>query len=199
MVRLAVFSSHNGSNLQAIIDAAAVGRMPAAVALVISNNPDSFSLERARRAGIPAICLNSGMHGRLLGEKMLEALSAHGVDLVFLAGYLKKMPGKVMDAYSGRMFNIHPSLLPRHGGKGMHGLNVHRAVLAAGDAETGATVHSVSGDYDTGEVLAQTRVRVLAGDTPETLAKRVLAAEHALVVETLAEIARKMCAKANGK
>ena len=190
MKRIAVFSSHNGSNLQAIIDGCKRGKISAVVALVVSNNPDSFSLERAKRAGIPRVCLNSKALGKSLGDKMLFWLAKHDIDIVFLAGYLKKLPQKVLREYEGKVFNIHPSLLPKFGGKGMYGTRVHRAVLQAGETETGVTIHRVNSEYDTGETVAQFKVPVESGDTAETLAKRVLAAEHKLLVQTLHELAK---------
>ncbi|MCL2193120.1 MAG: phosphoribosylglycinamide formyltransferase, partial [Treponema sp.] len=112
----------------------------------------------------------------------------HQTDLVFLAGYLKKMGASVLQAYENRIYNIHPSLLPKYGGAGMYGINVHRAVLEAGETETGITIHRVSGEYDTGEIIAQRKVPVLDGDTPEVLAARVLAQEHVFIVDVLADI-----------
>ena len=189
---VAVFASGGGSGLQAIIDACKSGRLDARVAIVISNNSGAFALERARAEGIPALHMSSRTIGDpgLLEKAMLEALRESGADAVFLSGYLKKIGAGILRAYEGRILNIHPSLLPRHGGEGMHGLNVHRAVLEAGDAQTGATVHRVSAEYDAGEIVAQARVQVLPGDTPETLAARVLALEHGLAVEALAGILR---------
>ena len=185
MKRIAVFASHGGSNLQAIIDGCKAGKVSAEVAVVISNNSDAFALERAKRAKIPCFCLNKKINGNNLCDEMLSLLWGHGIDIIFLAGYLKKMPQKILEEYEGRIYNVHPSLLPKYGGKGMFGLNVHKAVLEAGEKESGATIHRVSGEYDTGDIIAQKKVPVFDGDTPETLAKRVLAIEHELVVETL--------------
>jgi len=190
MKNIAVFASGGGSGLQAIIDACKSERLNARVRAVISNNSGAFALQRARGEGIPALHLSSKKieDPTLLEKAMLEALREYEIHVVFLAGYLKKISAGILRAYEGRIFNIHPSLLPKHGGEGMHGLNVHRAVIAAGETETGATVHRVSAEYDEGEIVAQAKVPVLEGDTPETLAARVLAREHALVVEALAGI-----------
>ena len=188
MKRIAVFASHSGSNLQAMIDACHLGKINAKVAVVISNNPDSYALERAKSAGIPSFCMNKKTHGKSLHEETLGLLTRNNVDIVFLAGYLKKLPENILQEYKDRIFNIHPSLLPKYGGKGMYGLNVHKAVLEAGEKESGATIHRVVGEYDTGEIISQKKVPVLDSDTPETLAKRVLKAEHELVVETLSQI-----------
>ena len=188
MKRIAVFASHGGSNLQAIINGCNEGKINAKVAVVISNNPDAYALKRAKKAGISGCCMNKKTYGKSLHEETLGLLTRHNVDIVFLAGYLKKLPENVLQEYKDRIFNIHPSLLPKYGGKGMYGLNVHKAVLDAGEKESGATIHKVVGEYDTGEIISQKKVPVLDGDTPETLAKRVLAAEHELVVETLSQI-----------
>jgi len=187
---IAVFASGGGSNLQAVFDACKSGRLAARVCAVISNNSGSGALQRARREGAPAIHLSLKTAGspEALEGATLRALAEHGADIVFLAGYLKKIGAGVLRAYEGRIFNIHPSLLPRHGGEGMHGLAVHRAALEAGDAESGATFHQASAEYDAGEIIAQRRVPVLAGDTPESLAARVLAQEHELAVEALAGV-----------
>jgi phosphoribosylglycinamide formyltransferase-1 len=114
-----------------------------------------------------------------------DVLAAHGVDLVLLTGYLKKLGPRTLERFAGRVLNIHPALLPKYGGQGMYGQHVHAAVLAAGDAETGVTIHVVDAEYDHGRIVAQCRVPVVAGDTVETLAARVLAREHAFIVETL--------------
>jgi phosphoribosylglycinamide formyltransferase-1 len=116
---------------------------------------------------------------------MLDALRSHGIDVVVLAGYMKKVPPQVVAAFRNRILNIHPALLPRFGGPGMYGLRVHAAVLAAGETESGATVHLVDEEYDRGAILLQRRVPVLQGDTPELLAARVLEAEHALYPDAL--------------
>jgi len=189
---IAVFASGGGSGLQAIIDACKSGRLNARVCVVISNNSVATALQRASSEGIPALHLSAGVIGDpgALERRMLDALLEHKADLVFLAGYLKKIGSGILSAYENRILNVHPSLLPKHGGKGMHGLNVHRAVLEAGETETGVTIHRVSAEYDSGEIVAQARVPVLAGDSPETLAARVLAREHELIVEVLESLSR---------
>ena len=188
MKRLAVFASHGGSNLQAILNGCEQGKINAKVAVVISNNPDAYALMRAKNAGIPCFCLNRKINGTGLGDEMLKLLTEFDVDIVFLAGYLKKLPSKILQEYRDRVYNIHPALLPKYGGKGMYGLNVHRAVLEAGEKESGATIHRVDAEYDTGEIISQKKVPVHENDTPETLAKRVLEAEHELIVETLGRV-----------
>lgn len=190
-LKLAVLASHGGSNMQAIVDAAAAGRLRAQVVLVISNNSGSGALERARRHGLPWRHMSGKTHPGAgeLDEAMTRAAETAGAELVLLAGYMKKLGPRMLDRFRGRILNIHPALLPRHGGPGMYGLRPHQAVLAAGDRETGPTVHVVDEEYDRGPILRQRRVPVLDGDTPETLQQRVLAAEHELYVEVLEDIA----------
>ena len=174
-MRLAVAISGRGSNLAALLAALPAGG-PAEVALVLSNRA-AAGLELARERGIPALVLADPADGR----EWLDALAAHRADLIVLAGYLKLVPPEVVERYRGRIINIHPALLPAFGGPGMYGRRVHEAVLASGAAVSGATVHLVDEVYDRGRVLAQARVPVLRGDTPDTLAARVLEIEHRLL------------------
>jgi phosphoribosylglycinamide formyltransferase-1 len=191
-LRLGVLASGGGTNLQAVIDASDDGRIPARVVVVISNNSRAGALERARRHGIPAHHL-SNYHfpdDRDLDRALVELLRKYEVDLVLFAGYMKKRGSGFLKAFPGRILNIHPALLPRFGGKGMYGMKVHRAVLAAGETESGATVHVVDEVYDHGPILAQRRVPVLPNDTPESLAARVLGVEHKIYPEVVGQIAR---------
>lgn len=190
-MNIAVFASHGGSDLQAIIDGCAAHQINARVAAVISNNGDSMALDRARAAKIPACHLSAKLFGSedILAEKLLETLDRYAIDIIFLAGYMRMLHRSVLDAYRDRIFNIHPALLPKFGGKGMYGIHVHEAVIAAGEAETGVTIHRVSPEYDSGEIVAQTTVPVLPGDDPQTLAARVLEREHSFLVEVIADIA----------
>lgn len=177
--------------MQAIIDACCDGRLPAAPAVVISNNRDSGALSRAHIRGIPAVHLSSAVvpDANELDARIVTTLQEHGVELVVLAGYMKKIGPRLLSAYRNRIINIHPSLLPRHGGPGMYGEHVHAAVLAAGDRETGVTVHLVNENYDQGRILAQRGgILVRTDDTPATLAARVLEVEHEFLVETLGRI-----------
>lgn len=174
--RLAVLASGRGSNLQAIIehfDNLARERI-AKVVLVASNRADSPALVRAATASIDIASFDAGDNG----SGLLELLRRFRVDLVVLAGYLKRIPSAVVREYSGRIINIHPALLPAFGGEGMYGARVHEAVIASGADESGVTVHLVDDDYDRGPVVAQWRVPVESSDTPESLAARVLAVEH---------------------
>jgi len=174
-MRLAVAISGRGSNLAALLAALPAGG-PAEVALVLSNRA-AAGLELARERGIPALVLADPADAR----EWLAALAAHRADLIVLAGYLKLVPRDVVERYRGRIINIHPALLPAFGGPGMYGRRVHEAVLASGAPVSGATVHLVDEVYDRGRVLAQARVPVLRGDTPDTLAARVLEVEHRLL------------------
>jgi formyltetrahydrofolate-dependent phosphoribosylglycinamide formyltransferase len=175
-MRIAVAISGRGSNLEALLRALEPGA-PAAVVLVLSDRADAVGLARARERGIPAEVISQPEDG----DEWLTLIRNAQADLVVLAGYVKLVPAPVIAAYRGRIINIHPALLPDFGGKGMYGSRVHQAVLASGVRETGATVHLVDEVYDRGAVLAQARVPVLPGDTPERLAERVLEVEHRLL------------------
>lgn len=182
--RLAVLASGGGSNLQALIDAHARGDLPAPVVLVISNRADAGALERAARHGIAAAHVDFRREADP-NAKILESLREHEVDVVVLAGWLRLIDPRVLAAYPERVVNIHPAPLPRFGGRGMYGLHVHEAVLAAGVARSGPTVHLVDEHYDRGPILAHVDVPVEPGDTPESLQARVLRAEHALYWKVL--------------
>ncbi len=191
-MHIAVLASHFGSTLQALLDAHHAGRLAVMPRLVISNNSGSEALKRAERAGLVALHLSSATHPGpgTLDRAIVAALEAHGIDLVVLAGYMKKLGQGVLERYSGRILNTHPALLPKFGGKGMYGNRVHEAVLAAGERESGATIHLVDSDYDTGAVVAQVRVPVLPSDDAEALAERVKQAEKQLLIETLDALGR---------
>jgi formyltetrahydrofolate-dependent phosphoribosylglycinamide formyltransferase len=192
-VRVAVLASGHGSNLQALIEACAAPDCEADVALVISNRDDAGALERARAAGCATQVIR---HDGQDAEGLLDLLARHHIGLVVLAGYLKKVPDAVVAAFRGRMLNIHPALLPAFGGAGMYGRRVHEAVLASGARVSGATVHLVDEQYDHGRILAQWPVPVRAGDTPETLAARVLAVEHRLLPAVVRDCCRALLAGA---
>ncbi len=190
-MRLGVLASHGGSILQAVIDAAASGELPFEVALVISNNSRSPALDRAQRHDIPTCHLSSHTHPEpgALDAAIEAALVAADADWVLLAGYMKRLGTATLARYRGHILNVHPSLLPKHGGAGLYGRRVHEAVLAAGEQETGATVHLVEGDYDSGPILSQVRLSVRPDDTAEALEERVKSAERKLVLATLGELA----------
>ncbi|MBI4976717.1 MAG: phosphoribosylglycinamide formyltransferase [Spirochaetes bacterium] len=189
-MNISVFASHNGTNLQAIIDAVESGVLKARVAMVITNNSGSGAAARAKKHGIPLYHLSSASHpdSAALDVAIVDALRTNGTDVVFLAGYMKKLGEQTLAAYRGRILNTHPALLPKFGGKGMYGMHVHTAVVAAGERESGISVHLVDGEYDTGRVLAQARVPVIPGDTADTLCERVMKRERKFIVEVLADI-----------
>jgi len=183
MLKIAVFASGGGTNFQSLIDTCADGSIKARIEAAISNNSRAFALERARKAGITTYHISSVVFSDrddYLGA-ILEVLADHKIDLIILAGYMKLLPSEVVEKYYGRIINIHPALLPKYGGKGMYGLNVHNAVLKAGDKYSGATVHLVDEKYDHGPILIQRRVQVEPDDSPETLAARVLKIEHQIL------------------
>jgi phosphoribosylglycinamide formyltransferase-1 len=190
-MNLAFFASGGGSNMQSIIDACKSGDIDAVPAVVITNNSKCGAVERAETEGIAHYHLSTKTHPdpAELDTAMLDVLKKHDTDLVILAGYMKKISPAIVKAYSGRILNIHPGLLPKHGGDGMYGINVHTAVIAAGDKESGASVHLVDEEYDRGEVLGQIKVPVLEGDTPEILSARVLEKEHVIFPDTIKRIA----------
>jgi phosphoribosylglycinamide formyltransferase-1 len=175
-MRIAVAISGRGSNLEALLRALGPGA-PAEIVLVVTDQAGAAGLSHARERAIPTEVLSDPSDG----AGWLRLLRQYKADLVVLAGYLRLVPAPVIAAYRGRIINVHPSLLPAFGGKGMYGHRVHQAVLASGARESGATVHLVDEVYDRGAVLAQVRVPVLPGDTPERLAARVLEIEHRLL------------------
>lgn len=190
-LRIAVLASGSGTTLQAVIDACAAGDLDAGVVLVISNNSASAALARAARHGIAACHLSGRTHADAaeLDRAVAAALAVHEPDVVLLAGYMKKLGPHTLAAYRGRVINTHPSLLPAFGGRGMYGGHVHAAVLEAGVATTGISVHLVDAGYDTGRVLAQREVAVEAGDDAASLAARVQAVERPFLIEVLQAIA----------
>lgn len=188
---IGVLASGEGTTLQAILDACASGEIPARVSAVISNNSDAGALRRARAASSRAFHLSGKTHPAPgeLDRAIIDALEAEGVELVMLAGYMKKLGAGLLEHYRGRILNTHPALLPKFGGHGMYGMNVHEAVVKAGETESGPSVHLVEAEYDTGRVLAQGVVPVLPTDTAQTLAARVQERERRLVVEVIGQVA----------
>jgi phosphoribosylglycinamide formyltransferase-1 len=186
-LRIAVLASGEGLTLQTLLDAIAARRLNAEIAVVVSNNADAGVLRRARTAGVPTAHISSAIHAdaETLDASLTQALQAYTPDLVVTAGYMKRLGPQLMAAFRRRMINVHPSLLPKFGGQGMYGSRVHAAVLAAGEAESGASVHFVEGDYDSGPVIGQVRVPVLADDTVEALENRVKLVERELLLEVL--------------
>ena len=189
-MNIGFLASHNGSNMQAIIDACKSGALHASPAVVISNNSKSGALERAKKEGIPHNHISGKHYTNLkdLDQAILKVMTDHLVDVIVLAGYMKKLGQKTLAYYEGRILNIHPALLPKYGGKGMYGMNVHEAVISSGEEESGVSIHIVDGNYDTGPIIAQYRVPVTSSDTPVTLAEKILQQEHVLFPETLQKI-----------
>jgi phosphoribosylglycinamide formyltransferase-1 len=189
-MRLAFFASGNGTTMRNIAGAIADGVIAAEAVLLISNKPDCPAMQWAKAHGIPTRAISRKTHpDDSAGDNaMLAALREARADLVILSGYLDKIGPKVIAAYAPRIINIHPALLPEFGGKGMYGRHVHEAVLRAGRKQSGASVNIVSDAYDAGPVIAQKRIPVLSGDTVETLAARVEAAEKDLMIETVRAI-----------
>lgn len=189
-LRLALFASHNGSNIQEIINACKKKELHAILCIIISNNSESKVLKRAKEERIPFRHLSSKTHPDLndLDTGILETLKKYNVNLIILAGYMKKLGPKVLKNYKSRILNIHPALLPKYGGKGMYGNYVHEAVLQAKEKETGVTIHIVDEDYDTGRIINQIKVPVFESDAVEILSRRVLEQEHKIYVDTLNKI-----------
>lgn len=189
-LKLAVFASHGGSNLQSILDASHDPGFPAEVALVVSNNAKAYALKRAEKEDVPTILWQKKKFAdqKAYVDFILAKLREHKIDLICLAGYMKLIPSELINHY--RIINIHPALLPKYGGKGMYGIHVHEAVLEAGEDETGVTIHQVNEIYDQGKILNRCRVAVASDDDPESLQKRVLEFEHKLYPETIAKIAK---------
>lgn len=171
MKKIVVLASGSGTNFQSILDADAKGILGGKVLALITNKPDIGAIERAKNAGIPAYIIHAKPEEN--STELLNILEKIAPDLIVLAGFLAKIPDDVLHRFPDSIINIHPSLLPKFGGKGCYGLNVHKAVLATGETESGCTVHFVDGEYDTGRIIAQERVPVLPGDSPEELAKRI--------------------------
>ena len=199
MTNIAVLVSGGGTNLQALIDYEknSDSNCPYHIALVISNTKNAYALERAQKAGIrteiksPYTVLGKEKaenatrdEKRLaISDSILELCKECNIELIVLAGYLSVLGGKIIDEYSGKIMNLHPALLPKFGGVGMWGENVHKAVIAAGEKESGCTIHLVDSGCDTGQILVQKKVPVMADDTPETLYERIAPEEHKAIVE----------------
>jgi nicotinate-nucleotide pyrophosphorylase (carboxylating) len=189
-LRLGVLASGGGTNLQSILDRIGEGALDADVVAVISNNSRAKALDRARALGIPALHVSAATEGSFdAADERIEAeFLSRGADLIVLAGYMKKVGPALLGAFRGRIINIHPALLPQFGGDGMYGMRVHEAVIAARARESGPTVHVVDDRYDHGAILAQRKVEVLPGDTPETLQRRVLEVEHEILPDTIRKL-----------
>jgi phosphoribosylglycinamide formyltransferase-1 len=187
-LNLGFLASHGGSNMQAIIENVKNGKLSANLCAMVSNNKKSFALERAKKENIPCFVINDITHSNKTDEEIVRIFKTYNVDTVILAGYMKIVSKYLIDNFNGRILNIHPALLPKFGGKGMYGMNVHKAVIEAKETISGATIHLVNTEYDSGKILQQMKVPVIPDDTPETLAERVLNIEHQLYTDTLIKI-----------
>ena len=184
-MNLAFLASNNGSSLRAIVAAIEAGALDARPVLVVSNRKTAPALDFAADHGVAARFIPTAADPDGADRRLAEALTAAGADLVVLSGYLRKLGPATLAAFGGRILNIHPALLPRHGGQGMYGRRVHEAVIAAGERESGATVHLVDDQYDHGEVVAQVRVPLADDDDAAAVERKVMASEPALFVLTL--------------
>lgn len=188
--RLAFFASGRGSNVKAIVSACETNDLQAEPALLISNNEDSTALSWAQEKNIETAYISGKTHPdeQKRDSAICQCLKNNTIDWVVLAGYMKKVGDQTLNEYAGRIVNIHPSLLPKFGGQGMYGMHVHEAVLAAGEHETGVTIHFVTKEYDQGDIIMQETVPVIPGEAPETLAARVLELEHRLYTKALKQL-----------
>lgn len=184
---ICVLASGEGSNLNAILKASSSGKIRSRVAIVLSNNSGSGALKIARRNNITQVHLSEKLFKseKEFVNAFQSLLKQYKIDLIVLAGYMKLLSPRITGKFKNRILNIHPALLPSFGGKGMYGINVHSAVINSGEKITGATVHYVDEKYDHGEIILQKQVKVLAGDTPDSLQKRVLRTEHKLYPEAI--------------
>ncbi len=187
--RIAVFISGSGSNLQSIIDNIENGNLNCEISCVIADR-ECFGLERAEKHGIKSIMLDKKLFGKNLSDEINAILEndIEKTDYIVLAGYLSILSENFINKWNRKIINIHPSLLPKFGGKGMYGMNVHRAVIEAKETESGCTIHFVDTGVDTGEIILQIKVPVLSDDTPEILQKRVLEKEHILLIEGIKKL-----------
>ena len=196
-INILVLVSGGGTNLQALLDAQK-NLSPGKITLVVSDRNGAYALERAKIAGVPASVIEPDKsipkddRRQKLSDRILHLAETHCIDLIVLAGFLSILAGRIIQDYSGRIINLHPALLPKFGGDGMYGENVHRAVLNAGETESGCTVHLVDAGTDTGPVLLQRKVPVLPGDTTDSLAERIHKEEHIAIVEAAKIMAERL-------
>lgn len=194
MANIVVFASGSGTNFQALIDAVESGQLQAQIKGLITNKPGIEALKRATAHSIDTKVLSPSRFNsrQAFAETLLKQLEDWDTDLIVLAGYLLKIPSQVIDRYKNRIINIHPSLLPKYGGKGFYGNKVHQAVIKNNDSVSGCTVHLVTEEYDEGPILAQQKVPVKPDDDAESLSKRILKEEHKLLPEVVARMAEQI-------
>ncbi|AVQ32095.1 MAG: phosphoribosylglycinamide formyltransferase [Fusobacterium varium] len=187
MFKIAVLVSGGGSNLQSIIEKSKSGELACEVACVIGDR-ECYGVERAAEQGITSCVLDRKVFKKELCREIDRVVSEKEVDLIVLAGFLSIIDEEFVEKWKGKIINIHPSLLPKFGGPGMYGIKVHEAVLAAGEKESGCTVHYVDNGVDSGEIIFQVKVPVMEGDTAEILQKRILVEEHKLLPKSISKI-----------
>ena len=189
-IRIAIFCSGSGTNFQSLYKKMIENNFPAEIVLCVSDKAHCGAMIFAKEHSIDTLSINEHQCSskEIFAEILLEHLELKRIDIIVLAGYLKKIPSKVIAHYKNKILNIHPALLPKFGGKGMYGTNVHRAVIAAEEKKSGATVHFVDEEYDTGKILLQQSITLSTNETAETLAKKILALEHDLYFEALKKV-----------
>lgn len=190
MHKLLFFASGSGTNFQSVIDAIESGTLNAKIIGLITDRKDAGAIQRAEKHSIPVFVITP-TDSEAFRNKLLSLLTDLSPDLIVLAGYLRKIPDEVIDRFRNKIINIHPSLLPKYGGKGFYGLNVHRAVIENNESVSGCTVHFVNEVYDSGAIISRATTEVAEDDTPETLAKRVLQLEHKLLPDTIKKLLTK--------
>jgi phosphoribosylglycinamide formyltransferase 1 len=191
-LNICVFASGSGTNFKAILEARKSGIITSGVKLLITNNSDCGAVSIAKENGIPVFHISRKVYPEASEEEyanlFLDKLSEHKIDFIALAGYMKMLDVRIVRKFPNRIVNIHPALLPKFGGKGMYGMNVHRAVIEAGERESGVTIHYVNEKYDEGKILLQEKVEVSTDDTPESLQKKVLKLEHRCYAQVIHDL-----------
>lgn len=191
-VKIALFASGSGTNVENIANYFN-GRTSAKPVCVLCNKPDAYVLERAKRLGLDSMTFNRADFND--GKRIMEYLNKYSIDMIVLAGFLWLVPQYLIDAYPGRIVNIHPALLPKFGGKGMYGMHVHEAVKQSGETETGITIHLIDGNYDQGSTVFQAKVQVNPTDSPDDIANKVHALEYEYYPKVIEEIANQLTVK----
>lgn len=189
MKNIVVFASGSGSNFQSLIEATLTGQIPGVITGLITDRDNIKAIDRAKKHNIPVEILNPSSFDseEIYSTALLKTLDRFNTDLIALAGYLKKIPNSIISNYQNRILNIHPSLLPKYGGKGFYGKRVHQAVIENNEAESGCTVHLVTEIYDDGPVLGQSKIMLAEDETADSLAKKVLALEHTLYPQVISD------------
>ena len=192
MVNVAIFASGNGSNAENIANYFSDNNN-ICITLIVSNKSDAYVHERAKKLRIPSVSFNKIEFAD--GIKILKTLKDYKIDFIVLAGFLLKVPDSILESYPESIINIHPALLPKHGGKGMYGDRIHQAVKNAGDLETGITIHYINENYDEGDIIFQSFCDVLPEDTPDDIANKVHALEYEHYPKVIEETVKKYCLK----